>query len=65
MGWDTLAKQAVSLIVAIAEKQQEHSTNSVSSLSAQCDLLVVCVVAIYLKLVIDYSPGSLKQFVLK
>lgn len=45
--WDALAKQAVSLIVTITEKQQEDPTSVVSSLSAHCDLLVVYVVIIY------------------
>jgi len=50
IGWDTLAKQAVSLVVAIAEKQQEDSPNSVSSLSAHCDVLIAYAMEIYLKL---------------
>ena len=64
MGWDNLAKQAVSLIIAVAEKQREDSTNSVSSLSAHCDVLIAYAMTLYLKLVIDRHTGNLKEFVL-
>ncbi|KIM79066.1 hypothetical protein PILCRDRAFT_10726 [Piloderma croceum F 1598] len=49
-GWDALAKQAVSLIVTITEKQQEDPTNVVSLLSAHCNLLIVNLEAIRTKM---------------